>query len=79
MMRKAMVILIALLFFVPTALYACGEHDHTTPSQCTVAVKMKSDGETDLVTVVTRCGKVYHFRMENGRYIPVEKEADLEA
>jgi hypothetical protein len=80
MMRKAMVILVALLFFVPTALYACNEHDATAPSKCTVTVQMKSNGKTDLVTVITRCGKVYHFRMENGKYIPVDvdREADLE-
>ena len=78
MMRKAMVILIALLFFVPTALYACG-NGHTTAPACTKTISMKSDGKGDLVTIRTGCGKVYHFRMENGRYIPVDKEADLEA
>jgi hypothetical protein len=76
MIRKVMAVLVALLFFVPAALYACDEH---SDAKCTVTVQMKSDGKTDLVTIVTRCGKVYHFRMENGRYIPVEREDDLEA
>ena len=80
MMRKITVILIALLFLVPATLYASEEHS-TVPT-CSTSVKMKSDGKTDLVTVTTRCGKVYIFRMENGRYVPVDKidkEKDLEA
>ena len=78
MMRKTMVILIALLFLAPAALYADDEHKHTTAPKCSATIQMKSDGETDLVVVTTKCGKTYYFRMENGRYISVDKEKDVD-
>ena len=79
MMRKITVALVALLFLAPATLYANEGHSHTTVPTCATSIKMKSDGKTDLVIVTTRCSKVYYFRMENGRYIPVDKEKNLEA